>query len=146
MNSIGETTNIQLMDYAKKLNLEIKVISKDQIKENLTNGNYIINLNNSYEKGSHWVGCIITNSTIYYFDSFGVEPLKEIIRIKKHILYNTYYIQDLKEKSCGYYALIFCYYLPLLNYDYKKFLSIFLQNKTDNKIILDNIIKQLKLL
>ena len=29
MNSIGETTNIQLMDYAKKLNLEIKVISKD---------------------------------------------------------------------------------------------------------------------
>ena len=32
----------------------------------------IINLNNSYEPGSHWIALKRVNNTIFVFDSFGI--------------------------------------------------------------------------
>jgi len=54
---LGITTTQDLYKIASILKLKIKVISKDEII-NLKNRSFIINLNNSYEPGSHWVALI----------------------------------------------------------------------------------------
>ena len=56
----------------------------------------------------------------------------------KMIYYNIYNIQDIEEKSCGYYCLFFIYYMDKNNNDYKKMLDLFVNNPLDNKTILNN--------
>ena len=54
-------------------------------KDNLTkikDGGYIINLDEYYDIGTHWVALYISNGDVTYFDSSGVEHTrKEIITI-----------------------------------------------------------------
>lgn len=134
---LGITTTQDLYNLSKILKLKIKVLSKDQIY-NLKNGNYIINLNNSYEPGSHWVALIKSqNGILYYWDSYGIPPLIEILKINTNkIYYNKYNIQDIKDQNCGFYCLFFLYHMKLYNNDYKKCLDIFVNNKNNNSDIL----------
>jgi hypothetical protein len=73
---------------------------------------YIINTDNQYGKGYHWV--LLYNcdgKQIIYFDPFGVPPLEEIENLMqksgKTGIYNTYRIQHLNSKLCG----VFCIYV-----------------------------------
>ena len=73
---------------------------------------YIINTDNQYGKGYHWV--LLFNckaDKIIYFDSFGVPPLKEIETLMRNSgkdgVYNTYRVQHLDSKLCG----VFCIYV-----------------------------------
>ena len=41
-----------------------------------------------------------------YFDSFGIQPPREIVKyLKSPILYNTYQIQDYNDSNCGEWCL-----------------------------------------
>ena len=40
---------------------------------------FIVNYDNSNLSGSHWVSLIKINSFVYYFDSYGLRPLIEVI-------------------------------------------------------------------
>jgi hypothetical protein len=135
---LGITTTQDLYNLAKILKLNIKVISKDEVY-NLKNQNYIINLNNSTEPGSHWVALIKSkNDLLYYWDSYGMPPLIEILKINKNkIFYNKYNIQDIKDENCGYYCIWFIYHMKLYNNDYKKCLKIFVNNNKNNSDILE---------
>ena len=73
----------------------------------------MINLNNSYEPGSHWIALKRVNNTIFVFDSFGIGyiPLG-IFKVFKNfkIITNIYRIQDISSNLCG---MFFLFYMIL---------------------------------
>jgi len=106
---IDTTTNFDLKDIAKDLGIKIKVVMHDELKEKpLKSSNLnIINLDSSENKGSHWV-CLYKNK--YYFDPYGVLPIKEVQKIDG-LLYNTLQIQPDDTKMCGQLCLYVLYNL-----------------------------------
>ena len=62
----------------------------------------ILNLDSSNGKGTHWVAWHKNKSTKYYFDSYGVQPPKEIKEhLKSPIYYNSNSIQEPNTHICG---------------------------------------------
>ena len=113
---LGITSNIFLEEEGKRLKLPLKVVSKDELtRMKPLNGGYIINLEDSNKKGSHWTALYIYNKYAIYQDSFGSLPPVEIIRfVRKRnikIAYNIDVIQHLESNACGYFALLFLYYM-----------------------------------
>lgn len=137
---LSELNVNELKQLIKKLKLnKTEIMPKDYINNDIKDGQYIINLDNHNGPGTHWVGFIKNNNIIYYFDSFGLIPPINIVKINnKMIYYNTYNIQDINEKSCGYYVLFFLYFMNKYNNNYKKMLNLFVNNQTNNKTILNN--------
>ena len=70
----------------------------------------MINLNNSYEPGSHWIALKRVSNTIFVFDSFkiGYIPLG-IFKVFKNfkIITNIYRIQDISSNLCGMFCLFY---------------------------------------
>jgi hypothetical protein len=109
----GTLTNFDLMDMAKQLGISLVMCCmKDEINlNNLKNGNYIMNLQNHDQGGSHWCAFIKKGKTIYYFDPFG-EPCPEHeyeLFKQQHdtFHYNKTQIQDIKSKYCGWFSIGF---------------------------------------
>ena len=71
---------------------------------------FIVNYDNSNLSGSHWVAVIKINLFVYYFDSYGLRPLIEVIdKFKKtnRIFYNDTAVQLNGSKICGHLCLYF---------------------------------------
>ena len=89
----------------------MNVIAKDEEILLNKNGNYIINLENHNQKGSHWTTLIMTKKDCIYIDSFGQPPPQEVEDFlknkykKESITYNTMMIQDIKSTYCGYFCI-----------------------------------------
>ena len=79
---------------------------------------FIINLDESWKPGSHWVAIYFPQSgPAYYFDSFGRYPPARIInfieRNSKHgWLYNKRKLQGDLSVLCGYYCIVFLRFAP----------------------------------
>jgi hypothetical protein len=93
---------------------------KDQLKEIQPNSSYILNLNSESDEkkisGSYWVALVIDgNKQGVYFDSYGLEPPKEIKYLFKSNEYKigntTKNIQSLMSNLCGFFCLCFIYFL-----------------------------------
>jgi hypothetical protein len=95
---------------------------KDKLKNIEPNSSYILNLNseldenNNKNTGSHWVALVIDdNKQGIYFDSYGLEPPKEIKNLLKTNQYKfgntTKNIQSLMSNLCGFFCLGFIYFL-----------------------------------
>jgi hypothetical protein len=69
----------------------------------------IVNLDSSDGTGTHWVAyCIANGEKAYYFDSYGLNPPNEILKYtKKDLLINTFQLQPLGSKYCGFLCLLF---------------------------------------
>jgi len=109
-------SNFDLDDISKKMKIPItEIIPKDQLKGKLSDGRYIINLENTGQSGSHWVCFLKHNNIVYYFDSFGVYPVQQLVNIcnkyKYELFYNLTQIQDKKSILCGWFCLGFLKYL-----------------------------------
>ena len=65
-------SNIFINNLLKNYKNFIGCYSKDQIKLIENNKSIIMNLQNSYESGSHWIALKRVNNTIFVFDSFGI--------------------------------------------------------------------------
>jgi len=84
------------------------VYSRDTIPTDLTHGSGIINLETSYEGGSHWVCFYSFVDYIFYIDSYGLQPPEEFIsKSTKKIKYSNSEIQTADSIMCGYYC-IYC--------------------------------------
>ena len=108
------TSNFDLMKIAKDLNIKpFYYVMKDEIKEIQNNNSKIYvctNLHNSDEPGIHH-SCFVldatgttegrTQSTNYFFDSYGLPPVKEIKDLLQHATYNTFQLQKQGTKLCG---------------------------------------------
>ena len=120
------TSNFDLMKIAKDLNIKpFYYVMKDEIKEIQNNNSKIYvctNLHNSDEPGIHH-SCFVlgstegssadtteggtrqsrlrSKSTNYFFDSYGLPPVKEIKDLLQHATYNTFQLQKQGTKLCG---------------------------------------------
>jgi len=152
-NKLTTTTNSDLYSIAIKLKIKLNgIYMKDELEDNLKEGNYIINLENSNQSGSHWTCFIKDKNNIYYYDSFGVVPPQNIYNISVKNSLNLYYIdkhdQNLDSTSCGWWCVSFLYFMnttrgPMLN-NMKKFDKKFNNKKTiDNEIELKKYIDKI---
>jgi len=116
-------TNIQIIDFAKTLKLDIVgVFSKDRLPFKKKIGSYYVNLQNADDGGgTHWVMFkIFKNHKVIYFDSYGMpmpKQVKEWLKPFGLIAINKRHIQDLNSNLCGYFCLATDYYMT---YDCKK--------------------------
>ena len=62
-----------------KMNLDLMVYFQEIIK--IKDGEYVINLDEYADTGTHWIALFCKRNEIIYFDSFGVEHIPEKIKI-----------------------------------------------------------------
>ncbi len=127
---LSTLSNSDLYSICIKLKLKLNgIYMKDEIPNDLKEGNYIINLQNSYENGSHWTCFIKDKNNIFFYDSFGVVPCQNIYDISLKNNLNLFYIdkydQNIDATSCGWWCISFLYFMnntrgPMLN-NMKKF-------------------------
>ena len=76
-----------------------------------------VDIDNGSMGGIRWICFIIKDNKSYYFDSFGVQPDKFLLKqLPKPIIYHNYKIQDIISQLCGSYCLYFFYLIERMNY------------------------------
>lgn len=72
---------------------------------------YIINEDNSFSSGSHWVVLFKPSKTslLEYFDSFGRKPRMELVE-NSNFIFNSTAIQNIFSSLCGHYCLLFIWF------------------------------------
>ena len=76
-----------------------------------------INIDDGRMGGPHWTCFIIKGNKSYYFDSFGGQPDKFLLKqLPKPIIYHNYNIQDINSKLCASYCLYFFYLIVRTKY------------------------------
>ena len=123
------------------------VYSRDNLSHKIKDGEYVINLDESSNIGTHWIALHVNNKTATYFDSFGVEHIpKEIKKLinNKNIIANIYRVQNYDSTICGYFCIGF------INYMFKgkslaDFTNLFSPNnfKKNDDIILNYFLNKL---
>ena len=86
------------------------VYSRDNLPNKITDGEYVINLDEYSDIGTHWIALYALNNNVTYFDSFGVEHiLKKIIKFigNRNIKTNIFRIQAHNPVMCGYLCIGF---------------------------------------
>jgi hypothetical protein len=125
----GITSNTDLEELCKSFKIPLTaIINKDQLYRYCplkNEQNYIINLADHDQQGTHWVGLCLKNNCAYYFDSFGFEMPYEVYKCLKHkkIYYSNKYIQHLMDENCGQFVVLFLYYMKYK--DFKSFDALF---------------------
>ena len=104
----------ELYNYSKILKIPLNNVVMRNDNFSLSNGGYIINLDNKNSSGTHYTALFIKYPNAYYFDSYSVPPPNEIIRRCK--IYNLYYSNDiiyqkLTSSICGYFCIYFLYFI-----------------------------------
>ena len=112
-------TNFEIQEYYQNEPRFNGVFSRDNLPNSIRpkglgsavkNGAYVIDLDEYYDIGTHWVALYVNNKTVTYFDSFGVEHIpKEIMKFiaRKKIIANIYRIQAYDSIKCGYFCIGF---------------------------------------
>lgn len=145
-------TNFDLLEYGKDLRLRnYTVLMKDEFTLK-RNWNYIINLHNKGQSGSHWVSMVTSDTAqAFYFDSFGMPPPQNIVKILKDNFYKIYFnskqIQDIKSEVCGYFTLGFIIYMRLFSQPsislMNNFAKFFKSKKlSDNDLIIKKFVRR----
>ena len=100
---------------------------------------YVVNLDDSVGKGTHWVVISNFNDNLLYFDSFGVIPPEEILKLGE-VIYNVYRVQDMDSKLCGLFCLDFLESVRNFN-SYNKWLLKYSPSdyKLNDKIVSDRL-------
>ena len=83
--------------------------ARDSLPNQLANGYYVLNLDNKNNPGTHWVGMLVSQCEMIYFDSFGFDCPVEILlrRGSRWLWYSSHEIQNVKSVACGYYVIYF---------------------------------------
>ena len=85
------------------------VYSKDNLPK-IKDGAYVINLNEYFDIGTHWIALYVLNNDVTYFDSFGVEHIPQEIKAfigNRNIKTNIFRIQAHDSIMCRYFCIRF---------------------------------------
>ena len=107
-------TNFEIQTYYQNEPRFIGVYSRDNLPDKIKDEAYIINLDECYDIGIHWIALYINNKTVTYFDSFGIEHIpKEVKKFigNRNIINNIYRIQNYNSIMCGYFCIGFIDYM-----------------------------------
>ena len=98
------TFGIQLTDVGRQLfgNKYIGTFASNQVPILKNGEKCIVNLDKSYETGSHWVACVYEKNNYYIYDSFGRKTV-DILPLFNRITIDAEYDaeQNDNEKDCG---------------------------------------------
>ena len=109
----------------------ISTFSKNNVPKLKNNQSTIVNLANSYDKGIHWISIKFINNKLFYFDSYGIPYVHDVIRKKypnSKIITNIYRIQSDSSNECGKFCIMFIQSNIKNESDYIKFLLQFEKN------------------
>ena len=102
-------TNFELINAIQKLQLPNcrGIFMRDSLPKNpYKNENGILNLDDKYGNGTHWVAWFKSGQIKYYFDSYGVQPPLELKNyLGTPIYYSTEQIQPKGTMICGHLCL-----------------------------------------
>ena len=107
-------TNFEIQAYYQNESRFIGVYSRDNLPDKIKDGAYVINLDEYYDIGTHWITLYVNNKTVTYFDSFGIEHIpKEVKKFigKRNIISNIHRIQNYDSIMCGYFCIGFIDYM-----------------------------------
>lgn len=127
---------------------------KDRLSDTpLRQGNYVLNMADSLDGtgGTHWVGMMIENNHVVYFDPFGLSPVevvKQFVRALPPPVFNTEQLQNENSSICGWYVLFFLFYMnkmktkePNMETRFKNFLGLFSTDPKQNRTLLQEYLK-----
>ncbi len=128
---VDTTTNFQLIHWAKR-ELGIKnfyYVMRNEIKTLKSFKKrplYIIaNYQTTSENGSHHIALYKSSKDAFFFDSYGLQPMQEIIDFLGEGIYSTFKIQPDNSKMCG----TLCLYVLYSLYNGKSYYDIVLEMK-----------------
>ena len=107
-------TNFEKETYYQNESRFIGVYSRDNVPDKIKDGAYVINLDEYYDTGTHWIALYVNNKTVTYFDSFGIEHIpKEFQKFigNRNIISNIYRIQNYDSIMYGYFCIGFIDYM-----------------------------------
>ena len=101
-------TNFEIHKYYENEPRFNGVYSRDDLSE-IKDGAYIINIDEHYDSGTHWISLWVNNNNATYFNSFGVEYIPKEIKvfITKNIITNIFRMQAYDLIMCGYFCIGF---------------------------------------
>jgi hypothetical protein len=112
----SSSSDIHMM--LKKLGLRIaedRIFMRNEVKEPLSEGNYIINMEATGQRGSHWCCFIKNKHQAIYYDPFGVFVPEDVFQVFKAakllVYYNEKQIQDISSTSCAYHCLAWLFFM-----------------------------------
>ena len=103
-------TNFEIQRYYQNEPRFKEVYSRDNLRNKIKEGAYVINLGEHSDIETHWIALYVNTKTVTYFDSFGVEHIP--IEIKnfinnKNIIANIFRIQAFDSIMCRYFCIGF---------------------------------------
>lgn len=156
LTSLRTTSNNDLQIMANRLKIKLEgILMSDEIykfmKSGIPDGFYILNLEDSNQQGSHWTSCVKQNNIIYYNDSYGVYPDRPLYDVMKEhdykLVMNKRNHQHLGTQSCGYFAILYLYYMnkkkKTMIDKFREFNKLFTEDTKLNEILLEKMIKKL---
>ena len=82
--SLYPISNFKINEILKNDKNYIGTFSKNNVPILKNNQSTIVNLANSNDTGTHWIGMKFINNKLFYFDSYGIPYVPDVIR--KNIL------------------------------------------------------------
>ena len=107
-------TNFELRKYYRNEPRFNGVYSRNNLPKKIKDGEYVINLDEYEDTGTHLVASFCKRNEIIYFNSFGVEHVLEEIKkiiVHKNIILNTFQVQANNSIMCGYFCIGFIDYM-----------------------------------
>ena len=107
-------TNFEIQAYHQNESRFIGVCSRDNLPYKIKNGGYVINPDQYYDIGTHWIALYVNKETFKYFDSFGIEHIPKKVKKfigNRNIISNIYRIQNYDSVMCGYFCIGFIDYM-----------------------------------
>jgi len=147
MTKLKTLSDLDISNYCFELKLPLKkILMRDEIKDNLKEGFYVINLDTSDNSGTHWTVCYSHPLKSSYFDSYGFVPPLELEKKIKPYIYNDKDIQDWNSEACGWYCIAFIKFLhdkTDKKLAFEEFLKLFKCNTKENDKILREYLKDI---
>ena len=73
-------SNFKINEILKNNKNYIGFFSKNNVLKLKNNQSTIVNLANSNDKGSHWIGMKYVDKKLFYFDSYGIGYMPDVIK------------------------------------------------------------------
>ena len=115
----------------------IGTFSKNNVPKLKNNQSTIVNLADSNDKGSHWIEMKYVDKKLFYFDSYGIPYIPDIIKNQysnDKIITNIYRIQSNDSNEFGKFCIMFIQSNIKNESDYIKFLLQFEKNNFEKMI------------
>ena len=129
-------SNFKINEILKNDKNYIGTFSKNNVPILKNDQSTIANLANSNDKGTHWIAMKFINNKLFYFDSYGIPYIPDIIKKKyDKIITNIYRIQSNSSNECGKFCTLFIKANIQNESDYIKFLLQFHKNNFEKNDI-----------